>query len=569
MEPTDEQRDALEKFMTGESLIIEACAGAGKTTTLKMLARATTRRGLYIAFNSEIAREARASFPPGVDCRTGHSLAYKALGYAFRRAGRLRSRVTARVMLDELGELPGMGAHDPYALYVRVLRAVSKFCESARARPGLADFGELDPERELDAVLMGRGADWLTQVWEQMSRRDGDVPMTHDVYLKAWALTRPVCPADYVLFDEAQDANAVLLDLLRLWRERDGAQIVAVGDRYQQIYSWRGAVNAMSRFEATHHARLTQSWRYGEPIAALARTLLSTLRGVDVPIRGTASPARVVTTPGQVREEDALPDAILTRTNAIALAELIGLHERGVSVAVAGGVGDMIGLLRGVEALMDGRTSRRAELAGFTSWSEVVEASEQEDGADLRVLVRMVEDYDLSYLLTQLEAIERVEDARVTISTAHRSKGLEWEHVRLAGDFRVPEPGEDDGVVRVEHEEAHLLYVAATRARSTLDVSACPLALYALELAGGIEDGDDEGAPLAPREPEELGGCAQEEQQQQPGAREPVGSRRVSLLARLDALARERGVDPDDLLEAMLGREVVGAIDPVQGRLFS
>ena len=132
MEPTDEQRDALEKFMTGESLIIEACAGAGKTTTLKMLARATTRRGLYIAFNSEIAREAKASFPPDVDCRTGHSLAYKALGYAFRNAGRLRARVTARVMLEELGELPGMGAHDPYALYVRVLRAVSKFCESAR-----------------------------------------------------------------------------------------------------------------------------------------------------------------------------------------------------------------------------------------------------------------------------------------------------------------------------------------------------------------------------------------------------------------------------------------------------
>ena len=85
----------------------------------------------------------------------------------------------------------------------------------------------------------------------------------------------------------------------------------------------------------------------------------------------------------------------------------------------------------------------------------------------------------------------------------------------------------------------------------------------------GSEDGGDEAGPLAPGEIEDLEELELGAQEQQPGAREPEGSRRASLLKRLDALARERGVDPDDLLKAMLAREVGQATPPFQGRLFS
>jgi MoxR-like ATPase len=40
--PTDEQQEALRLFATGKSLAIEAGAGAGKTSTLKLLAESTT-----------------------------------------------------------------------------------------------------------------------------------------------------------------------------------------------------------------------------------------------------------------------------------------------------------------------------------------------------------------------------------------------------------------------------------------------------------------------------------------------------------------------------------------------
>ncbi|MEM1349013.1 MAG: UvrD-helicase domain-containing protein, partial [Myxococcota bacterium] len=276
------------------------------------------------------------------------------------------------------------------------------------------------PRREdlitVTQALLTHGERWLDALWAEMTDVHSEIPVTHDVYLKLWALSEPRCPAKFVLFDEAQDANPLMLGVLRLWEWRDGAQIVAVGDRYQQIYSWRGAVNAMKRLRTRHTVRLTQSFRYGDEIAAVARAVLERLRGVDFPIKGTG-PGSVVVTDPEARPEG-LPDAILTRTNAAAVSEVVSLVARGVAVGVAGGVFELIRLLEGVEALRAGKRARCPELAGYNNWHEVVQESMEEGGQDLRVLVRLVDDYDVSFLLTTLRHIEATEDPEVTVSTA-------------------------------------------------------------------------------------------------------------------------------------------------------
>src|SRR5215475_1576728 len=83
--PTPQQAAIKAAFKTGANLVIEAGAGSGKTTTLKMLAKdAVNRRGLYVAYNRAIANDAKASFPAGVQCSTAHSLAYQAIGKNYR-----------------------------------------------------------------------------------------------------------------------------------------------------------------------------------------------------------------------------------------------------------------------------------------------------------------------------------------------------------------------------------------------------------------------------------------------------------------------------------------------------
>src|SRR6478752_7656973 len=97
--PTPEQVNSNRLFMGGGNLKLEALAGTGKTTTLKMLGRSVPdEKGLYIAFNSKIAKEAARTFPGNVPCRTIHSLAFQAVGkrYADRGLPPRAPRVTAR-----------------------------------------------------------------------------------------------------------------------------------------------------------------------------------------------------------------------------------------------------------------------------------------------------------------------------------------------------------------------------------------------------------------------------------------------------------------------------------------
>src|SRR4051812_10300390 len=81
--PSPEQQRACELFLKQEGLRIDAYAGAGKTTTLKMLAGSTSRRGLYLAFNRSIADAARQTFPQQVSCATSHSIAFRTIRQKF------------------------------------------------------------------------------------------------------------------------------------------------------------------------------------------------------------------------------------------------------------------------------------------------------------------------------------------------------------------------------------------------------------------------------------------------------------------------------------------------------
>ena len=76
-DPTEEQLNALNMAMDHKSFKVVAYAGAGKTTTLKLIGERLRGRGLYLAFNKAIANDARQKFPGHVDCRTFHSLAYR------------------------------------------------------------------------------------------------------------------------------------------------------------------------------------------------------------------------------------------------------------------------------------------------------------------------------------------------------------------------------------------------------------------------------------------------------------------------------------------------------------
>jgi superfamily I DNA/RNA helicase len=142
-----------------------------------------------------------------------------------------------------------------------------------------------------------------------MLNASDEVPLGHDGYLKQWSVELPVLDYDYILLDEAQDTNPVVLAVLT----EQKSQLVYVGDKHQQIYEWRGAINAMAKISTDHEAALTQSFRFGPNIANAANDILAKL-GEERQLEGFAK------IPSEIRQS-LVTDAVLARTNAMVISE--------------------------------------------------------------------------------------------------------------------------------------------------------------------------------------------------------------------------------------------------------
>ena len=458
---TDQQQAIIDACASGANLVIEAGAGTGKTSTLRMAAAAMTgRRGLYLAYNTVTAAEARCSFPRNVTCRTAHSLAFSAAGfrYSHRLPGQA-ARVPAWAVANMLGIGEPLRLGDDLLLTKGhlariVMGTVERFCHSADpdiSGDHVPDVNGVDPASF--AELTWQIVPYAKRAWLDIQRPDGRLPFKHDHYLKMWQLTGPVIQAEFVMFDEAQDANPVTAAIIHSQRD---AQMIAVGDSCQAIYGWRGAIDALATWPADQRLQLSHSFRFGPAVADEANKWLDML---DAPYRLSGAPSMESTVGAVVN-----PQVVLCRTNAEALIQARGFLEAGRRVALAGGAEDIRSLaIAALDLQAAGRTSN-PELAAFQSWYAVQDFVRTDTaGADLAASVRLIDTYGAAGVLGILARLASEGRAEVTVSTAHGAKGREWERVRIAGDFREPRHG------AVPRADAMLAYVAVTRARRQLD----------------------------------------------------------------------------------------------------
>jgi hypothetical protein len=467
--PTGEQVDILAAVATGGTTGIVAGAGTGKTSTLRLIAAAhPTARILYIAYNKAIQLEADKSFPANVQCRTGHSLAYKSHGAPMR--SRLNGpRQTGRQRANVFGIRTAFGTDgsflvEPAELASMVSAVISRFCHSADMTITRRHFAppeglEADTVDALAGVVVGYAA----KVWADLMNPNGKIILggrNDDVYLKMWQLSTPRLGFDVILYDEAQDADPCIADVVA---RQTHAQIIAVGDSAQAIYGWRGAGDFLADLDTAHRCMLSQSWRFGPAVSDEANVWLGV---VGTPLRLTGNPGRA-----SVLGAVEAPDAILCRTNAGTIAELLEAHAAGIKVELVGGGKEMLALARAADRMEKGQPAAHPDLVAFKSWAEVVKyANEDPTGSDLAVSVRMIETYGAE---TVIDAISRSTTrdlgATLTVSTAHKAKGLEWDSVRIANDFKEPIDAKTGEPLPIPRTDAMLAYVSITRAKLALD----------------------------------------------------------------------------------------------------
>ncbi len=488
--PTDEQATVLATSVaaqTGraEAVVIAAGAGAGKTSTLKMLEQVLKGKGQYTAFNSSLVAESRTKFVRA-GCNTTHSLAFKEVGrrYAHRLNGpRVRSETIAyklgiQAMTVDTGEVKEDGTSklkvlQPGFLAGQVLGAIRRFCQSADRAITAGHFPYIDG---IDASEGGRRryanndavkeylVPFAERAWADLSSPEGTLPcssLMHDTYVKVWQLgtdeNRPFIAADYILLDEAQDTAPVFLDILR---QQSHAMLVMVGDSNQAIYEWRGAVDAMKAFAGAPRSLLSQSFRFGQTIADLANSILAELdEPTDLVMRGL---------PGLPSRVDVLadPKCVLCRTNAMAVGTLLQGYKDGKKVHLIGGGAETVKFVKAAKDLQEGRATSHPELGCFDTWAEVEAYVATDEGGDLKLMVKIIKAFGCDAIIEALENMPEEKDADLVCSTAHKSKGREWDTVKLAGDFPTRN--------KMGDSDRRLLYVAATRAKYVLDVSECP-----------------------------------------------------------------------------------------------
>jgi len=470
IEPTKEQQQIVASEVGKQDLLVlNAYAGTGKTTTLEFYARAwPAKRFLYLCFNSDAAQRAKKRFPKNTECRTTHSLAFQQRGFVYQRLGKLGQPRPLDLMRR-------FHLNAPY-LAVFVLETLQNYLYSTDTQILSRHLPQYNFHPQVESLVLK----CAQELWELMQSEADNMPMSHDGYLKLWALDRPeLIGYDVILLDEAQDTNPVVLQVLLEQHLHARAGLILVGDTHQSIYGWRKAVNAMqiALGDASFQLSLTESFRFGPVIALNASRVLNQWKHDPVCLNGRGPNDRLTAS-----------TVIIGRTNAGVLGRAIPAALKGLKLHFAATnphtdwdpyepynlqfALDVYSLWCG-----DAENVKTPYMRGFATFEEVLEhVAGDPDGRGIDLELKKQVDLVSTYGNELPSAIQKLreqagspEEADASFSTAHRSKGGEWREVQMLDDFwdltKIPEAQLKQLLSDPEfQEEVNLLYVAMTRA---------------------------------------------------------------------------------------------------------
>lgn len=290
LNPTPEQASIFAAVAAAQrNLIISACAGGGKTSTIVESLKTLPVRDpdtlmppsiVFLAFNKSIAETLKARCPSHVNCATFHSLGYSAL----RRSGILPK--TSKVDGSKCRKLVfnAIGRTDDTD---NVIRLVSLL----KSRPQEPTAGLCEELCLLhDLTFEDRGTAFRAAVSVvNASTRDLSLIDFDDMLYLPVILDVSFDPMDWVFVDEFQDTNDIQLEILgrlqKPWisdqpdEQYSPTRYIFVGDPAQAIYGFRGAnsdamTKGATRFGCTSMP-LSVSFRCPKAVVAEAQKALA------------------------------------------------------------------------------------------------------------------------------------------------------------------------------------------------------------------------------------------------------------------------------------------------------
>lgn len=474
-----------------DSLIVEAVAGSGKTTTEKetvqRLARSKLQMAstslfaafkqsdfLALAFNKHIAEVWQKELPPNCEASTVHSA-----GYSICRS-QLGSKSVDRYgkKVDDI--LTALGVPDPWkikhdsdakeeAQKIRFsIKSIVSICKSTLTydvaeMPNICDFYNVYVH---DPVLFPTVKEVLLRCAADTTTVDFDDMCWLPVYLNC-----RLPQYDCVLVDEQQDMNRCQNELIKRFNSR----VIAVGDRHQSLYGFRGAdpssMDWLKTALAAHELPLSISYRCAKSIVNLAQTLVPQIQARDNAPEGKV----LYTTEDDFLHNVNVGDMIVCRYNAPLIGIALDIIANGIKVNVRGrDIGKNIAIFASkfckpaktmdqMRGLLSEHVKR--ELAKHGS-----RASKQNLIDKVSVVKTISRNCRFPHEVpSAIEDIFSDDKGVITLSSIHRAKGDEAKNVFV----REVEPVWLKNVTLQLHEqeqENNCKYVAWTRAKDTLTI---------------------------------------------------------------------------------------------------
>jgi superfamily I DNA/RNA helicase len=457
---------------TRKNYVVNAVAGSGKSTTIKQAINNCVPKGLpvlVVAFNSSVATAMRPQLP-GRDVKTYHALGragiyaanrntqtvdqsndknnmilkqfldpylYRGLYYTIGRYVSLAKNTLLDDLSNDSLELLGMEYNlDPGDDWERVYDAVRRVMYEAREMTDIIDFDDM--------------------VW---------FPHIHNwVQIPQYSL---------VAVDELQDTNLAQNILIRKAIAPDG-MIIGVGDPAQSIYAFRGADTfAMSKFAQDFNAEEL-------PLSISYRCPLAVVEYVNQHFSEICFEAAPNAIQGSVNEVKATQinlnagDMVLCRLNAPLVPLAFRLIQSGKKAIIKGrDIGtNLQTIIRKMKADEIGdfmeklRDYRDREVYRLNRAEKTIAAQSIDDKVEC--IIHIAENCQtVSEVSRRIETIFSDQTAPITLSSAHKAKGLEAENVFIVEPHLMPS---NRAKTPTEiQQERNLWYVAATRSQNTLN----------------------------------------------------------------------------------------------------
>lgn len=483
----------------GGNAIVEAVAGAGKTTSLVKAMERMSGLVFYGVYNTKMAKEARekCGHLSHVWVKTFHAMGANALRFNLeKRIGHKLPEPDGKKVANLIDEwISEKGRNELLEVAPTICKVVSMAKQRGIGIPGLFPDVEYEwmamiehfdlvndlPEgfeERMDIVIK------LSQVTLRRSNDQARATGIHDfddmIYLPLlWGYRFK--QFKWVLVDEAQDTNPTRRLMAERLLARDG-RFIAVGDPHQAIYGFSGADNdALAQIGRKFNARtlpLTVTYRCPKAVVRVAQQFVGHIHAHESAPEGlyTEQPYEILTNllqPG---------DAVICRYNKYLVSLCFKLIRLGMPAKIEGrAVGDgLISLIgKWKVAKLDTLAERvirwrDREYSKAMAKKNETKAGEITDRAEtVLVLIERAQEQNIVTIpefVTMIRGLFADDVANdksvITLLSAHKSKGLEFPRVFILGLFELM--GRQCFQEWQTEQEINLQYVAATRAQEFL-----------------------------------------------------------------------------------------------------